>query len=126
MDVRHLTTLAYASVFSSRRYVLRLTNDIGDLGEVRIPLLGCLGVAWVVVFLCLIKGVKSSGKVSRIPSSCNSTLPNQGIWTLPCLQCGLPSHLQTLSRPSKPLVLEPVRGLHEYVQTWTMWYQDTC
>ncbi|XP_064311329.1 sodium- and chloride-dependent glycine transporter 1 [Phalacrocorax carbo] len=46
-----------------RRYVLELSDDIGNLGEVRLPLLGCLGVSWVVVFLCLIKGVKSSGKV---------------------------------------------------------------
>ncbi|XP_021259768.1 sodium- and chloride-dependent glycine transporter 1 isoform X1 [Numida meleagris] len=46
-----------------RRYVLSLSDDIGNLGEVRLPLLGCLGVSWVVVFLCLIKGVKSSGKV---------------------------------------------------------------
>ncbi|XP_054836618.1 sodium- and chloride-dependent glycine transporter 1 [Eublepharis macularius] len=46
-----------------RRYVLKLSDDIGNLGEVRLPLLGCLGVSWAVVFLCLIKGVKSSGKV---------------------------------------------------------------
>ncbi|NXR03446.1 SC6A9 protein, partial [Sagittarius serpentarius] len=46
-----------------RRYVLDLSDDIGNLGEVRLPLLGCLSVSWVVVFLCLIKGVKSSGKV---------------------------------------------------------------
>lgn len=43
--------------------MLNLSDDIGNLGEVRLPLLGCLGVSWVVVFLCLIKGVKSSGKV---------------------------------------------------------------
>lgn len=43
--------------------MLDLSDDIGNLGEVRLPLLGCLGVSWVVVFLCLIKGVKSSGKV---------------------------------------------------------------
>lgn len=47
-----------------RLYVLKLSNDIGNFGEVRLPLLGCLGVSWVVVFLCLIRGVKSSGKVS--------------------------------------------------------------
>uniref|UniRef100_A0A8D2IRU8 Transporter n=1 Tax=Varanus komodoensis TaxID=61221 RepID=A0A8D2IRU8_VARKO len=46
-----------------RRYVLKLSDDIGNLGEVRLPLLGCLGISWIVVFLCLIKGVKSSGKV---------------------------------------------------------------
>ncbi|KFP52804.1 Sodium- and chloride-dependent glycine transporter 1, partial [Cathartes aura] len=52
---------------SRRRYVLDLSDDIGNLGEVRLPLLGCLGVSWVVVFLCLIKGVKSSGKVPGFP-----------------------------------------------------------
>ncbi|XP_072129749.1 sodium- and chloride-dependent glycine transporter 1 [Mobula birostris] len=44
-------------------YVLKTSDGIGNFGEVRLPLLGCLAVAWVVVFLCLIKGVKSSGKV---------------------------------------------------------------
>lgn len=47
--------------------MLNLSDDIGNLGEVRLPLLGCLGVSWVVVFLCLIKGVKSSGKVPPAP-----------------------------------------------------------
>ncbi|XP_055202936.1 sodium- and chloride-dependent glycine transporter 1 isoform X3 [Gorilla gorilla gorilla] len=46
-----------------RLYVLKLSDDIGNFGEVRLPLLGCLGVSWLVVFLCLIRGVKSSGKV---------------------------------------------------------------
>ncbi|XP_053326061.1 sodium- and chloride-dependent glycine transporter 1 isoform X1 [Spea bombifrons] len=46
-----------------RRHVLQVSGDIGDFGEVRLPLLGCLGLSWVVVFLCLIRGVKSSGKV---------------------------------------------------------------
>uniref|UniRef100_A0A673UFH8 Sodium- and chloride-dependent glycine transporter 1 n=1 Tax=Suricata suricatta TaxID=37032 RepID=A0A673UFH8_SURSU len=50
-----------------RLYVLKLSDDIGNFGEVRLPLLGCLGVSWVVVFLCLIRGVKSSGKVSTPP-----------------------------------------------------------
>ncbi|XP_061423807.1 sodium- and chloride-dependent glycine transporter 1 isoform X1 [Lethenteron reissneri] len=44
-------------------YVLRLSDSIGEFGEVRLPLLGCLALSWVVVFLCLIKGIKSSGKV---------------------------------------------------------------
>ncbi|XP_075117701.1 sodium- and chloride-dependent glycine transporter 1-like [Leptodactylus fuscus] len=46
-----------------RRYVLKLSDDIGNFGELRLPILGCLGLSWVVVFLCLIRGVKSSGKV---------------------------------------------------------------
>ncbi|XP_043941296.1 sodium- and chloride-dependent glycine transporter 1 isoform X2 [Protopterus annectens] len=43
--------------------VLNVSNDIGNFGEVRLPLLGCLATSWLIVFLCLIKGVKSSGKV---------------------------------------------------------------
>ncbi|XP_077306890.1 sodium- and chloride-dependent glycine transporter 1 isoform X1 [Lithobates pipiens] len=46
-----------------KNYVLKLSDDIGNFGEVRLPILGCLGLSWVVVFLCLIRGVKSSGKV---------------------------------------------------------------
>nr|DBA17728.1 TPA: hypothetical protein GDO54_016056 [Pyxicephalus adspersus] len=46
-----------------KNYVLNLSDDIGNFGEVRLPILGCLGLSWVVVFLCLIRGVKSSGKV---------------------------------------------------------------
>lgn len=49
--------------------MLKLSDDIGNFGEVRLPLLGCLGVSWVVVFLCLIRGVKSSGKASTPPSA---------------------------------------------------------
>uniref|UniRef100_A0A8C5CVA5 Transporter n=1 Tax=Gadus morhua TaxID=8049 RepID=A0A8C5CVA5_GADMO len=46
-----------------KHYVLNISDDIGNFGEVRLPILGCLALSWVVVFLCLIKGVKSSGKV---------------------------------------------------------------
>lgn len=62
-----------------RRYVLDLSDDIGNLGEVRLPLLGCLGISWVVVFLCLIKGVKSSGKVPM----CSPPGPAPWAWTCP-------------------------------------------
>lgn len=33
------------------------------MGAVRWDLALCLAICWVIVFLCLIKGVKSSGKV---------------------------------------------------------------
>lgn len=49
--------------FPFRHYVLNISDDIGNFGEVRLPILGCLAVSWFVVFLCLIRGVKSSGKV---------------------------------------------------------------
>ncbi|TNM98115.1 hypothetical protein fugu_014361 [Takifugu bimaculatus] len=43
-------------------YVLNISDDIGNFGEVHLPILGCLAISWVVVFLCLFRGVKSSGK----------------------------------------------------------------
>uniref|UniRef100_A0A8P4KKM0 Transporter n=1 Tax=Dicentrarchus labrax TaxID=13489 RepID=A0A8P4KKM0_DICLA len=46
-----------------KHYVLNISDGIGTFGEVRLPILGCLAVSWFVVFLCLIRGVKSSGKV---------------------------------------------------------------
>ncbi|XP_033124324.1 sodium- and chloride-dependent glycine transporter 2-like [Anneissia japonica] len=50
--------------FEFYRYeMLQMTEDIGDLGGVRWQLALCLLLAWFIVFCCLAKGVKSSGKV---------------------------------------------------------------
>lgn len=43
--------------------VLRQSSGIESLGSLQLPLVLTLFIAWVVVFLCLQKGVKSSGKV---------------------------------------------------------------
>ncbi|ELT92641.1 hypothetical protein CAPTEDRAFT_140091, partial [Capitella teleta] len=43
--------------------VLELSAGIHELGGIRWQLLLCLFAAWAIVFLCLCKGVKSSGKV---------------------------------------------------------------
>lgn len=43
--------------------VLDLSAGIHELGGIRWQLMLCLLAAWVIVFLCLCKGVKSSGKV---------------------------------------------------------------
>lgn len=45
--------------------VLGLTSSSGlhDMGGIRWQLALCLLMAWVIVFFCLIKGIKSSGKV---------------------------------------------------------------
>ena len=48
------------------KYVLNITNGLGepgDLGGFKWDLPLALLLSWVVVFLCLMKGVKSSGKV---------------------------------------------------------------
>lgn len=51
------------TTYHFRYYVLNISDDIGNFGEVHLPILGCLAISWVVVFLCLFRGVKSSGKV---------------------------------------------------------------
>ncbi|XP_063415192.1 sodium- and chloride-dependent glycine transporter 2-like isoform X2 [Mytilus trossulus] len=43
--------------------VLQITDGIENIGGIRLELLICLFVAWLIVFLCLCKGIKSSGKV---------------------------------------------------------------
>ncbi|XP_064486338.1 sodium-dependent proline transporter-like [Ornithodoros turicata] len=45
------------------RYVLNITGGIDEPGALRWDLSLCLLASWVIVFLCLMKGVKSTGKV---------------------------------------------------------------
>ncbi|XP_052078656.1 sodium- and chloride-dependent GABA transporter 1-like isoform X1 [Mytilus californianus] len=47
------------------RYVLRLHESDGfdEIGGLSLKLTICLFLAWVIIFFCLMKGVKSSGKV---------------------------------------------------------------
>ncbi|XP_059607766.1 sodium- and chloride-dependent glycine transporter 1 isoform X2 [Phlebotomus argentipes] len=44
-------------------YVLGLSNGIEETGNIKLSLALALLVAWIIVFLCLCKGVQSSGKV---------------------------------------------------------------
>jgi len=41
------------------------STDIGNIGDVQWHLVACLLLGWLLVYICIIKGVKSSGKVSR-------------------------------------------------------------
>jgi hypothetical protein len=52
---------------------LQISDGIEDMGGVRWELFGCLAFAWLIVFLCLIKGVKSSGKVSVLEVKLENT-----------------------------------------------------
>lgn len=56
-------------VFSEK--VLGVVNSKGlhDPGPVRWPLALCLLAAWVVIFLCMLKGIRSSGKVRPHPDT---------------------------------------------------------
>ncbi|XP_036359291.1 uncharacterized protein LOC115211848 isoform X2 [Octopus sinensis] len=44
-------------------WVLNTSKSIGQLGTIRWQLALCLLLCWVIVFLCVFKGIKSSGKV---------------------------------------------------------------
>ena len=49
-----------------RNNVLQISGGIEDMGGILWELFGCLVLAWIVVFLVLIRGVKSSGKVTSV------------------------------------------------------------
>ncbi|KAJ4451056.1 hypothetical protein ANN_02493 [Periplaneta americana] len=51
------------SLKASKRRVLGLSSGIEETGEIRLSMALCLLLAWIIVFLCLCKGVQSSGKV---------------------------------------------------------------
>ena len=60
------TIFALILPHSHLRYnVLQLSQGLEDFGSVRWPLFGCLALSWTCVFLCIFKGVQSSGKVRR-------------------------------------------------------------
>ena len=52
------------SVFISYR-VLRLSNGLNEPGPVNWDLALCLLLAWIICYLCVSRGVKTSGKVSK-------------------------------------------------------------
>lgn len=49
----------------SRRHVLRLheADGFGDMGSISLKNAACLVVAWLIIFACIMKGIKTSGKV---------------------------------------------------------------
>lgn len=46
-----------------------MTTGIEDLGGIRWQLVLCLLAAWLIIFFCLFKGVKSSGKVVYVTAT---------------------------------------------------------
>uniref|UniRef100_A0A673SMV9 Transporter n=1 Tax=Suricata suricatta TaxID=37032 RepID=A0A673SMV9_SURSU len=44
------------------RQTLNITADISDSGSVQGRLLACLAAAWAIVYLCVIRGIESTGK----------------------------------------------------------------
>ncbi|CAG0913817.1 unnamed protein product [Notodromas monacha] len=57
------TELQPASQQYWERYVLNISPGIEEMGTVKWDLALCLLASWVIVVLCLVKGIKTSGKV---------------------------------------------------------------
>ena len=47
--------------------MLHVSEGIEFMGVPQWPIVLCLALAWCLTFLALSKGVKSTGKVSRLP-----------------------------------------------------------
>ena len=54
-----------------RNRVLQMSSGIDEVGGLRWELMACLALAWVLVYFCVWKGIKSSGKVVYV----TATLP---------------------------------------------------
>uniref|UniRef100_UPI00358EB41C sodium- and chloride-dependent taurine transporter-like isoform X1 n=1 Tax=Myxine glutinosa TaxID=7769 RepID=UPI00358EB41C len=51
------------------RKVLRISNGIDEVGKPNWSLVLCMILAWILTFICILKGVKTSGKVSYITAT---------------------------------------------------------
>lgn len=63
----YLYILPFFFIFSSHR-LLEKTSGIEEAGGLRWELFGYLVISWVIVYLCIFKGVKSTGKVRIMPA----------------------------------------------------------
>ncbi|KAK1160132.1 sodium- and chloride-dependent GABA transporter 1-like isoform X1 [Acipenser oxyrinchus oxyrinchus] len=57
------THLQSASQQFFDRRVLQMSSGVDQPGQIRWELLGLLVLAWIIVYLCIFKGIKSTGKV---------------------------------------------------------------
>lgn len=64
MSLLCLETMFFTSfVLSSRRKVLRLSGGLHEPGDISYEMVLCLIATWIIVYFCMWKGVKSTGKV---------------------------------------------------------------
>lgn len=52
--------------FSFRLRVLKVSNALDEPGTVNWDVALCLLLAWIICYLCVFKGVKSTGKVRKL------------------------------------------------------------
>nr|KAG5690004.1 hypothetical protein BaRGS_007306 [Batillaria attramentaria] len=68
VDIANVTTNMSRSVMDPvtefwERKVLALSSGVGEPGSIKWDLALCLLLAWIIVYFCIWKGIKSSGKV---------------------------------------------------------------
>lgn len=61
-----------------RNKVLRLSGDLSEPGEMNWQMILCLVTTWVIVYFCIWKGVKSTGKVTLAVGGNASGPPTRG------------------------------------------------
>jgi solute carrier family 6 GABA transporter-like protein 6/8/11/12/13 len=57
------TTMLFLAIPFFRRKVLSLSSGVDHPGAIKWDLALCLLLAWIIVYFCIWKGIKSSGKV---------------------------------------------------------------
>ena len=60
------TLISWISLLCCSHRVLRLSSGIDVIGPVMWDLALCLLLAWVIAFLCMVRGIKTTGKVIGI------------------------------------------------------------
>ncbi|XP_048259961.1 sodium- and chloride-dependent creatine transporter 1-like [Haliotis rufescens] len=62
-DLWRNKTLAHSAVEEFYQYnVLRISSGIHEVGSIQWHILGCLFASYIIIFLCLFRGVKATGK----------------------------------------------------------------
>ncbi|XP_071821966.1 sodium- and chloride-dependent glycine transporter 2-like isoform X2 [Apostichopus japonicus] len=95
--------------------VRREAASMGETGGIVWPLAGCLAAAWIIVYVCLIKGIKSSGKVVYV----TATFPYLVLLILLILGLTLPGHekgIQFFITPDWERVADPQIWLAAAIQ----------
>uniref|UniRef100_A0A8D0B0Y7 Transporter n=1 Tax=Sander lucioperca TaxID=283035 RepID=A0A8D0B0Y7_SANLU len=68
--VRGMLFYTFVCVSCSERVLgVVLSEGLNDPGPVRWPLALCLLAAWIIIFLCMLKGIRSSGKVVYVTAT---------------------------------------------------------
>ncbi len=60
---RQIAVISYVVFLQKRNRVLQRSSGLYDVGDMQWELVGALAISYALVFLCIFKGVQSSGKV---------------------------------------------------------------